>query len=90
VSDPGGHGPPPGWSTALFALIHPVKIATVEAFLWTQEPMSALLVYEILGRRWSFGNVPYHVRRLAEAGVLLECHTVPVRGAYERFYRLAR
>jgi hypothetical protein len=79
----------PAWSTALFSLIHPVKVASVEAFLWTGEPMSALAVYESLARNWSLGTVAYHVRRLAEAGVLVDRFIEPRRGAHERFYALA-
>jgi predicted transcriptional regulator len=81
--------PTPAWSTALFSLIHPVKVAAVEAFLWTGEPMSALAVHESLARTWSFGTVAYHVRRLAETGVLVERFVEPRSGAYERFYALA-
>jgi hypothetical protein len=81
--------PIPAWSTALFSLIHPVKVAAVEAFLWTGEPMSALAVYESLARKWSLGAVVYHVRRLAESGVLVERFIEPRSGAYEHFYGLA-
>ena len=81
--------PIPGWSTALFSLIHPLKVATVEAFCLIGEPMSGLLVYEVLGRPASFGTVSYHVRRLAEVGVLVELYVEPRRGAHERFYGLA-
>jgi hypothetical protein len=81
--------PMPAWSTALFSLIHPVKVAAVEAFLWTGEPMSALAIYESLARRWSFGTVAYHVRRLAETAVLVERFVERRSGAYERFYVLA-
>jgi hypothetical protein len=86
--EPGGT-PAAGWGPAFFSLIHPVKIAAVEAFAWTREPLSALLVYEVLGRDWPFGTVAYHVRRLAEAGVLVERYSEPRRGAREHFYALA-
>jgi predicted transcriptional regulator len=79
----------PGWSTALFSLIHPVKVAAVEAFLYIEEPMSALAIYESLARNWSLGTVVYHVRRLAETGVLVERFIEPRSGAYEHFYGLA-
>jgi hypothetical protein len=81
--------PMPGWSAALFSLIHPFKLAAVEAFLYIEEPMSGLLVYEVLGRPASFGTISYHVRRLAEVGVLVELYVEPRRGAHERFYGLA-
>jgi hypothetical protein len=80
---------PPAWSTALFSLVHPAKIAAVEAYAFIGEPMSALLVYEVLGHEWAFGTVAYHVRRLAEAGVLTREFVEPVRGAHEHFFGLA-
>jgi hypothetical protein len=80
----------PAWTTALYGLIHPAKIAAVEAFAWVGEPMSALLVYEVLGGEWSFGTVAYHVYRLAEKGVLEERYVEPRRGAHEHFFGLAR
>jgi hypothetical protein len=83
------HTPTPAWSTALFSLIHPAKVAAVEAFLWTGEPMSALAVYKSLARDWPLATVGYHVRRLAEVGVLVERFVEPRSGAYERFYTLA-
>jgi hypothetical protein len=81
--------PMPAWSSAFFSLIHPVQVAAVEAFAFIGEPMSALVVYEVLGRSSSFGTVAYHVRRLAERGVLVERYTEPVRGAHQHFYALA-
>ena len=81
--------PAPAWSIAFFSLIHPVQVAAVEAFLFIGEPMSALVVYEVLDRSSSFGTVAYHVRRLAERGVLVERSVVPVRGAHEHFFVLA-
>ena len=38
----------PAWPAAFFSLIHPAQIAAVEAFLWIEEPLSSLLVYEVL------------------------------------------
>lgn len=79
----------PAWSAAFYSLIHPAQVAAVEAFLFIEAPMSALVVYEVLGREWSFGTVAYHVRRLAERGVLDERYVEPVRGAHEHFFLLA-
>jgi hypothetical protein len=77
------------WETALFSLLHPAQIAAVEAHAWIGEPMSANLLHHVLGGPWTFGTVAYHVRRLAEKGVLEERYRQPVRGAVERFYGLA-
>lgn len=86
--------PDPGeeaaWSLALFSLLHPVQVAVVEAFAWTEEPMSATIIYDVLGRQWPFGTVSYHVRRLADKGVLEPSFVEPRRGTLEHFLVLAR
>jgi hypothetical protein len=81
--------PQPRWETALFALLHPAQIAAVEAHAWIGEPMSAHLLHLALAGPWPFGTVAYHVRRLAEKGVLEERYRRPVRGTIERFWMLA-
>jgi hypothetical protein len=80
---------PPAWSTSLFSLLHPVQIAVVEAFEWIEEPMSATVLFDVFGRHVLFGTVSYHVRRLADAGVLVMRYSEPRRGTREHFYALA-
>jgi hypothetical protein len=87
---PSGEPPAPTWASAFFSLLHPVQIAVVEAHLWICEPLSAHVIHEILSHEWSLGTVSYHVRRLADAGVLEELFTTPARGAVEHHYGLAR
>lgn len=79
----------PTWEIAFFSLLHPLQVAAVEAYAWIDEPLSAHLLYEVTGRAWPLGTVGYHVRRLAERGVLVELYREPVRGAVEHFYGLA-
>jgi hypothetical protein len=84
--------PPPqlSWETALFSLLHPAQIAAVEAHAWIGEPMSSHLLHEVLGGSWPLGTIAYHVRRLAQKGVLKERYREPVRGVVEHFYGLTR
>ena len=77
------------WSRALFSMLHPAQIATVEAFTFIGEPMSALLIYEVLDHTFPSANVACHVRRLTDVGVPVERYVEPRRGAHERFYLLA-
>jgi hypothetical protein len=79
----------PAWSTALFSLLHPAQIAMVEAFEWIEEPMSATILYQVLGRTFVLGTIAYHVRRLADAGVLTLRYSEPRGGTREHFYGLA-
>lgn len=89
TKDPEGPPAPP-WEEALFSLLHPVQVATVEAYEWIGEPMSPRLVYEVFGRTWPVGTVAYHVRRLASQGVLRERYREPARGTVAHYYQLAR
>jgi predicted transcriptional regulator len=82
--------PQPSWETALFSLLHPAQIAVVEAHVWIGEPMSSKRLHEVLGGTWPLGTIAYHVRRLAQKGVLEERYREPVRGVVEYFYGLAR
>lgn len=90
MSDGAAQRPRPTWSVALLSMLHSAQIATVEAFVFIDRPLSALLVYEALSRSSSFETVAYHVRRLAHTGVLEELYSEPRRGAIEHFYGLAR
>jgi hypothetical protein len=79
----------PSWETALYGMLHPVRIAIVEALLWTGEPLSVTLLLDLFDREVRLNNLAYHVRVLAQAGVLCEVDRVPRRGALEHFYVLA-
>ncbi len=61
----------------------------LEAHLWIDAPLSARLLVEVFDGAVPLNNLAYHVRKLAQAGVLQEEFTVPRRGAIEHFYRLA-
>jgi len=53
--------------------VHPLKVAIVEALLWIGEPLSAVQlgkVFRGVGDGFRESNVRYHVRHLAEVGVL--------------------
>jgi hypothetical protein len=61
----------------------------IEAHLWVAEPLSTTLVSKLFDGEVALNNLAYHVRGLAEAGVLREVFTKQRRGAIERFYLLA-
>jgi hypothetical protein len=77
----------PVWSRVL-SMLHPVQIAVVEAFDWIDEPISATLLFDVFGRDVRLGTVAYHLRRLADAGVLVWRYDEPRRGTHEHFYAL--
>lgn len=61
----------------------------IEAHIWIAEPLSTTLVCKLFDGELPLNNLAYHVRGLAEAGVLREVFTLPRRGALEHFYVLA-
>jgi DNA-binding transcriptional ArsR family regulator len=66
---------------------HPMR----EAIIWEMDsaagPMSPSELAEIF--KEEIGNVSYHVKALATAGVVTLDHTKPARGAVQHFYVLA-
>ena len=90
-----GDHPFPGWEPFLPHLVHPLKVAIVEALLWIGEPLSAVQlgkVFRGVGDGFRESNVRYHVRHLAEVGVI---EATPVdtasggRPSRERFFYFA-
>jgi Helix-turn-helix domain len=77
------------WSGLVALTVHPVKVAIVEAFLWIERPLSATELRELFDRRNSVSPLSYHLRTLAELGVLREVDTRQVRGAIQRLYFFA-
>jgi Helix-turn-helix domain len=74
------------WEAFVPRLIHPVKVAIIEALLWIGTPMSAKELAAVLGPRSSTGLVSYHLRHLGREGLLEEVGQRPARGAVQRFY----
>jgi len=81
TKDPAGKAEPanssdspfPGWETFLPQLVHPVKVAVVEALLYIGEPLSATRLAKLFsaeGKGFRESDVRYHVRQLVRIGVL--------------------
>jgi hypothetical protein len=78
------------WDALVSRVVHPLKVATVEAMLWIDRPLSSSELTKLFGCQpeVEVGHVAYHVRCLAEAGVLTKVRTRQVRGATQTFYSL--
>jgi hypothetical protein len=81
---------PPGWSWEALVphLIHPTKVHVLEALLWIGQPLSAADLEKVFERKPRHGLISYHIKCLADPGILKCVRTRKVRGATERFYRL--
>ena len=77
------------WDALIARLIHPTQLAVIEAMLWIDRPLSSAELVRVFDGEVVLSSVAYHVRRLAELGVLEQTGTRQVRGAIEHFFRLA-
>lgn len=62
-----------GWEPFLPQLVHPLKVAIVEALLCVRQPLSAVQfgkVFAGAGDGFRESNVRYHLDHLTEVGVL--------------------
>jgi hypothetical protein len=80
--------PPAQWDKVIGPAIHPTRIAIVAAMEWLDHPVSPALLRLVLGGQMTVGHVGYHVRKLAEGGVINQVFERPVRGTWEHFYLL--
>ena len=78
------------WSSLVLHIVHPLKVAIVEATLRIGEPVSATDLTRSFGGGCSLSLVSYHQAQLAKIGVLEQVRTRPARGAEEKFYFFAR
>jgi hypothetical protein len=67
----------------------PLREAAIEACARVGEPLSPLLLYEVLDRSVDPGTLAYHLCRLAEEGTLAGCRGLAPGGAVEQLYLLA-
>lgn len=64
---------------------HSARIEILEAAVATDEPISPVMLSELLDA--PVNRISYHTHQLAAAGLLLLVEEVPRRGAVEHLYR---
>ena len=74
------------WSALVPRLVHPTKVAVIEAMNWIGRPLSATELESSFGGALSQSILSYHVNSLAKAGALALIDKQRVRGAWENFY----
>lgn len=75
------------WAAIVAHVIHPVKVAIIEAVAWIGRPLSPSLMEEVFAiPELYLSLVSYHAKGLADMGVLEIVAARPARGAMERFY----
>jgi hypothetical protein len=76
------------WGSLVPLLVHPAKVAIIEALLWVERPLSPTEIVRLLGneREYYLSLVSYHTVSLAKVGVIKKVRTRSARGALEKFY----
>lgn len=77
------------WGFLVPHLIHPVKVAIIEAMEWVAVPVSPRELDRIFGEEFGVSLVSYHMRTLANIGVVEKVRQQSVRGALQTFYSLS-
>lgn len=76
------------WEECVPLFVHPIKVAIVEALIWVDEPLSAKLIEKLMDDGTDLPLVSYHMRTLADLGILVNVKEEPVRGTVQTYYRL--
>lgn len=80
-------GPPADWTALFRLLVHPMKVAVVEALDQAQQPLSANEIWLRVGMgRFTAEALSYHVRSLSKLGALEMTGQRRVRGAVETYF----
>lgn len=75
------------WGSLVPCVIHPLKVASIEALLWIEQPLSATDLTKVIdNERYRVASVSYHLIKLAEADAIEVVGKRPRRGAIEKFY----
>lgn len=83
-----------GWEPFVPHLVHPMKVAIVEALICVRQPLSAVQfgrVFAGAGDGFRESNVRYHLDHLTEVGVLEVVPYMDISGSpREKFFYFAR
>jgi hypothetical protein len=74
------------WDTLVPHLIHPVKVAIIEAMGWVGMPLAPRDLDLMFDEQFGVSLVSYHMRTLTDVGVMKPVRQRPVRGALQTFY----
>jgi hypothetical protein len=77
------------WGALVGHIIHPAKVAIIEAMEWLAVPLSARELDRIFDEQFGVSHISYHMRTLAEVGAVEKVRQRAVRGATESFYALS-
>jgi hypothetical protein len=77
------------WGLLVPYLVHPLKVAIIETMQWIDVPLSPKELDRIFDEQFGVSLVSYHMRTLADVGVVEKVGQQSVRGALQSFYALS-
>ena len=83
-----GEGEPFAWDRLASRVLHPIQVVILESLIRIEHPVSPVDVVGICEGRYALALVGYHVRALADRGLIEEVDTEPVRGTIRHIYAL--
>lgn len=84
-----GDGHSANWELLVPLLIHPCKVAILEALAWIGRPLSASDLVKVTDHSRTVSFVTYHLKSLEKAQCIELVDSRRVRGATEKFYFFA-
>jgi len=77
------------WEALVPHLVHPMKVMIIEAMMWIDVPLSPRELDRAFDEEFGVSLVAYHMRTLADVGVVEKVREQPVRGTIQNFYSLS-
>lgn len=82
---------PTRWDSLVPGLVHPIKVAIIEALGWMDQPLSSGQLTKLFRdngeeKDWTLNLISYHVRSMWKKGILEVTSERRVRGTTETFY----
>lgn len=84
----GGEPLPFSWEELVPLLIHPLRVATIEALRHVGEPLSTTDLRELFDDECSLSVISYHLVTLAKVGAIVVVRQRQVGATTERLYAL--
>jgi hypothetical protein len=77
------------WDALVPLLVHPMKVAIIEALRWIGRPLSATDLKKLFDEQFELQFISYHVVTLSQIKAIVRVRQRQVRGSIEKFYFLS-
>jgi hypothetical protein len=77
---------PFAWDALVPLLVHPMRVAVIEALVQIGQPLSARDLEKVFDEKFDLSLISYHVVQLAKVEAIVKVRERQVRGSLEKFY----